>query len=148
MNKYNNGKIYKIIDENHCYIGSTTQTLNRRLQKHISNKKNDKIKMTSSKLNLDHSKIILIENCPCETKKQLLERERFWIDRCDCVNKIRPVITYDEKLDYNRIRNKNEDKIEYNRRRKIWRNFKSSWGFNNYLGTTLNLLDIDTDLFR
>ena len=41
MNKYNNSKIYKIIDNTNgsVYIGSTTQSINKRLSEHISNYK-------------------------------------------------------------------------------------------------------------
>ena len=37
MNKYRNGKIYKLIDltNDNIYIGSTIETLDRRLKRHI-----------------------------------------------------------------------------------------------------------------
>ena len=36
MNKYQNGKIYKIVDVgyNKCYIGSTTETVSQRMARH------------------------------------------------------------------------------------------------------------------
>ena len=41
MNKYQNGKIYKIVDVgyNKCYIGSTCEALSQRMARHRSNYK-------------------------------------------------------------------------------------------------------------
>ena len=65
----------------------------------------------------------------------------------NCVNKERPIITAQERKEYmNDYRKKNNQ--ELNSYRREWRKFKSSWGFNNYLGTSLNLLDIDITLFQ
>jgi Uri superfamily endonuclease len=55
MNKYNNGKIYKIIDNTNgnVYYGSTVQTLGERLSRHISSLN------CSSKINIEIIIIIL-----------------------------------------------------------------------------------------
>ena len=44
MNKYHNGKIYKVVDVgyNKCYIGSTTESLSQRMARHRSAYKNIK----------------------------------------------------------------------------------------------------------
>ena len=43
-------------------------------------------------------KMLLIEEYPCETKQELLWRERFWIDNNNCINKYKPIITKEEKI--------------------------------------------------
>ena len=66
MNKYHNGKIYKIVDVgyNKCYIGSTTETLSRRMAHHKCSFKHYKqglrTKVSSFELPLGHSKICYI----------------------------------------------------------------------------------------
>ena len=61
---YNNGKIYKIINENSetVYIGSTTQVLCQRYTRHHHKAQNHKI--------------ILIENYSCNSKEELCKREQ------------------------------------------------------------------------
>lgn len=94
MNKYLNGKIYKLVDNTNgnIYIGSTIKTLNRRLIKHKSEYKgylNEKSKFITSYdiiKNGDY-KMELIENYPCENKKQLEDREGFYIRNSNCINK-------------------------------------------------------------
>lgn len=153
MGDYSQGKIYEIIDDTgKRYIGSTIQRLRRRFKKHITEFKKHithKRKCSSIELNLDKAKISLLEKYPCNTRKELLERERYWIDNTECVNKMRPIITKEEKRQYNRDRAKLDGyKEKFNKRRKQLRHFKNSWGFNNYLGTSLNLLHISPDLFE
>jgi hypothetical protein len=81
--KYENGKIYKIISPNFekYYIGSTKESLNNRLSKHLhdwklhkNGERNDFI--TSFLLfQAGDYKIELIEDYPCESKKELHDRE-------------------------------------------------------------------------
>lgn len=68
MVNYNNGKIYKIINENNesIYIGSTVQKLSQRYSKHPHKKPNNKI--------------ILIENYSCDSCEELRKREQEVID--------------------------------------------------------------------
>jgi hypothetical protein len=150
MPDYTQGKIYQIIDdEGKRYIGSTTIKLYRRFSKHIHDNNSNKRKCSSIKLNLDKAEISLLEAYPCNSRKELLQRERYWIEKLECVNQMRPIITKEEKRKYNRDRTKVDGyKEQFNIRRKKWRHFKNSWGFNNYLGTSLNLLDISPDLFK
>ena len=148
MPDYLQGKIYKIVcnETGEIYIGSTTQSLRRRYKKHISDSKSDKRKCDSAKI-IKNSKILLIENYPCKSRKELLKKEREWIDKIDCINKRRPIITKKERKKYQSGYRK-ENKDELNEYRRNWRKYKSSWSYNNYLGTRLNLLDIDIDLFK
>jgi predicted GIY-YIG superfamily endonuclease len=82
-NIYNGGKIYKITNPNSekYYIGSTTKTLNKRFSLHKSyykmfkeNKHNNKLTVFDL-FDLGECSISLLENFPCNTKKELLERE-------------------------------------------------------------------------
>lgn len=90
MVNYKNGKIYKIISSNteDIYIGSTTLALSKRLSKHKSCIKAGKY--ISSKLVIDHGnyRIILVEDCPCDNKEQLIQREQYYLDlyKDICVN--------------------------------------------------------------
>jgi len=78
--------IYLIEDINDLkYVGSTTMKLNVRLSLHRHDKKRGKY-CSSSKLNLDNCIIIELERCNKEDKK---ERERYWINKIDCVNQIK-----------------------------------------------------------
>jgi predicted GIY-YIG superfamily endonuclease len=147
MPDYSKSKIYMIVSLKGIYIGSTTQSLNRRYQKHISESKNKNKRHCASKDILENSKIILLEDYPCKTRRELLWKEREWVDSMPCINKERPIITEEEKKQkYPKWRKNNND--HYNDYRKQWRKYKASWGYNNYLGTSLNLLDIDTTLFE
>lgn len=82
---YKNAKIYKLTGENGlCYYGSTIRDLNTRLIEHrCKSKKNFCI---TSKL-LTNPTIELLENYPCNNKIELLERERWYIENNECVNR-------------------------------------------------------------
>ena len=97
MSKYNSGKIYKIVDNTNgsVYIGSTIQTLTRRLTEHERNHHLQEInkgnKTTSIKIieNGFYS-IVLLKKFPCNSKQELLMEERKFMDAIECVNQIRP----------------------------------------------------------
>jgi hypothetical protein len=98
MPDYQKSKIYKIISNgtDDIYIGSTTETLSRRLAGHTRSYKTylgGKGNNVSSFniLKYGDAKIILIEECPCDSKEQLLAREQYYIDNTDCVNKYRAI---------------------------------------------------------
>ena len=106
INKYNEGKIYKItsLQSDKIYIGSTIQTLFKRLQSHKVDyeqylKGNKKYCSTSSELlKLDNYKIELIENIKCENKKELHDKEKEYILKFKdiCLNKFIPTRTDEE----------------------------------------------------
>ena len=106
MSKYERGKIYKIVDNtnNNIYIGSTIQTLKERLRCH------EKDLDSSSKSIIDNGDydILLIENYPCESKKELEAREGFYIRNNDCININVPGRTQKEYYQDNR-----EQKLQY-----------------------------------
>jgi len=77
--------IYCIEDINGLkYVGSTIQKLEYRLTRHKLNKKyTERRQCSSSKLNLDKCEIYSLEVCNELDRK---ERERYWINKIDCVN--------------------------------------------------------------
>lgn len=96
MVNYQNAKVYKIVDNTNgnIYVGSTCEsTLARRLAGHVKNYnlylKGKCNYVTSYEIikNNDYE-IVLLENCPCESKDQLKARERYYIESLDCVNKV------------------------------------------------------------
>jgi hypothetical protein len=87
-NKYQLGKIYKLTSEhtNKIYIGSTCEKLlSRRLSKHntgYNGWKNGTYTYTTSFVlfELGLVQITLLEDYPCNTKEELISRERHWIE--------------------------------------------------------------------
>ena len=105
MRDYKEGKIYKIVCDNTCltYYGSTCEKrLSRRLSKHRSNysdylKNPENNFCTSFKiLEGGNYNIVLVEHYPCNSKEELLQRERFYIENNECVNRNIPTRTYEE----------------------------------------------------
>jgi gas vesicle protein len=98
MNRYQNGKIYKIVGQNNdIYIGSTIQKLNDRFYLHKSDfrkyKLGKNIRGTSTfelfeKYGIENCRIELIENYPCESKRDLERREGEIIKTTKCINKV------------------------------------------------------------
>lgn len=91
MPDFQNGKIYKLVSDNtnKIYIGSTTMTLNDRLQRHKSNFKNNESSNSAKKLmRYDDVKIILLLDYPCNNKVELLLKEQEYMDlnKNICVN--------------------------------------------------------------
>jgi len=125
MNKYNDSKIYKIIDNtnDNVYIGSTCHKyLSQRLQKHIQGYrrylKGLEGRVTSYSIleNNDYN-IILLENVNCETVDQLKARERYYIENTpNCVNRNIPTRTSKEWCKQNYEANKDtilEERKQY-----------------------------------
>lgn len=97
MNKYENGKIYRIVcnTTNKNYYGSTTQPLSKRLYDHKAQYKKyliDKKQYYTAFeiIKEDNFDIILVEIVNCSCKLELEKRERFYIDNNECVNKCTP----------------------------------------------------------
>lgn len=91
MNKFNNGKIYKIRSPqtDMVYIGSTTQILCRRMSNHQSKYKGNTNKCSSVKiLEFGDAYIELIEDYPCDSKDKLNAREGHHMrTTLNCINK-------------------------------------------------------------
>lgn len=99
MVNYKLGKVYKLksIHSDDEYIGSTTKKyLSQRLTAHVASYnsyKNGKTNyVTSFKIiEMGDYQISLLESCPCESKDELLVRERYWIENAaNCINKVIP----------------------------------------------------------
>ena len=96
MNKYEMGKIYKIIDNTNGneYYGSTIVNLNERKSRHVTdykrylNKKTDYVLTSFEIIKNNNYKICLVEDFPCNSKKELETREAYYIRNNNCVNKI------------------------------------------------------------
>jgi hypothetical protein len=109
MPDYQLGKIYKIVCNvtGQVYYGSTCEpTLARRLAKHAGNFKRWSEGKKESHLTSfcilenNNYQIVLVEKCPCNDKMELQQRERFYIENNECVNKVIPNRTEEEKNIY------------------------------------------------
>ncbi len=86
-NRYQKGKIYKIINDvnDDIYIGSSCISLAKRKYYHkYDMKKSHKVALYSYlgelNLTLDDCRIILVEEYSCDNKMELIKREQYWID--------------------------------------------------------------------
>jgi hypothetical protein len=98
-NRYQNGKIYKIVDigYNKCYIGSTIEALSKRMSKHRDFHKlfhrgktlyfQSSIKLFD-KYGIENCNIEQIEKFPCNSREELTAREGYHIRDNECVNKV------------------------------------------------------------
>ena len=100
---YSKGKIYKIVCNTTglIYVGSTIQKLCERLRGHRSHYKlylkgKSRFYTSFDIIKNNNYEIILIENCPCNSKEELLREERKYIEKIDCLNKIIPTRTHKE----------------------------------------------------
>ena len=127
MPNYNNGKIYKIVNniDNMIYIGSTTTKLCYRMAVHRCNmikNKNATLYQHMRKLGIEYFTIVLIEEYPCSNKDQLLRRERYILELHNkqiLLNKNRPNRTNIERLQ--QMRNWHIDNKEYHANQmKLW----------------------------
>lgn len=95
MPDYSNSKLYKIWSPSHpgeIYIGSTTQSLARRMVGHRTKYKqylNGKCNYTTSFKIIEYgdAKIELIEKVECKDKEELTASEGYYIRTLNCVNK-------------------------------------------------------------
>ena len=113
INICKNSKIYKIVCDTTglVYVGSTVETLCRRLSGHKDKYKRylkgiSRYVTSFDIIKNDNYKIILIQSCPCNNKEELHREERKYIESIECVNKYIPGRTQKE---YNEI---NKDKIK------------------------------------
>ena len=163
MPNYQNAIIYKITCNTTglVYIGSTTTTLHKRMICHKckSNKSKSKIIIIEN----NYSSIVL-EKYPCNSKKELGIRERYYIETTpNTINKHIPTRTREEWYKTNESRLKkgsvkwnknNPEKLKYyqdyhreksNNTRRITNQFQRSWGGDKRHNN--NLLVISSDIF-
>ena len=111
MPNYNNGKVYKIVNniDNMIYIGSKTTRLCNRMNVHRFKMRNNNtatLYKHMRKIGLENFTIVLIECYSCSNKEQLLRRERYILDLHNkqiLLNKNRPNMTKIERLQQMRI---------------------------------------------
>jgi hypothetical protein len=116
MVNYQNGKIYRIVcnETGKQYIGSTTSSLALRLCQHKKLFKDGKSGTSKEVLQNGNYSIVLIQDCPCDRKEQLLQQERYYIETLDCVNKKIPLRTQHEWYE--------DNKEQYIARQMVWNN--------------------------
>lgn len=96
MVNYKEGKIYRLVCDTtgKQYIGSTCKQLSARLTSHRTQykrylaDKGDRYMSSFEILENNNYKIILIEPYPCENCDELRARERYWVEKSECVNSI------------------------------------------------------------
>ena len=101
------GRIYAVVNSDYSkvYIGSTTSNLKHRLQQHKHSLKDYQgagcryITVMEIIHDGDYD-IELVEEYECENRKQLLEREQFWIENTVCINTQRAVRTPEQLKQY------------------------------------------------
>ena len=97
---YENGKIYKLVSDGLIYYGSTIQSLQERLKNH---KKKSNRCSSKQIIEKENYQIILIELFPCNTKQELFNRERWYIENNECVNKAIPLQTRKEYRESHKV---------------------------------------------
>ena len=131
---YQNGKIYKIVCNitNKIYVGSTCKPrLCDRLGQHRAMYKRYLSGISESRYTSfdilkggDYS-IVLLELCPCESKEELLKKEREYIEKLDCVNKFIPGRTMQEWMNDNKEKIKEKNKVYWeNNKEKLSEKYK------------------------
>lgn len=113
MVNYKNSKIYKLINTttNKVYYGSTTQSLKTRLREHKCRRNYEKRETSKLLFNENDNVVIeLVEEVECNNKKELHDRERFYIENNECVNKVIPNRTLCEYYQDNKERIKKRNK--------------------------------------
>jgi hypothetical protein len=138
---YEKGKIYKLeCKDGHFYYGSTICELRKRLYQHKESSKKHPYHVYQhiNMIGWDKVKIVLIENFPCESRKQLTEKENQYIreNRNNelCLNTIlafhteetRKIAkktyyenTIEQRREYEKKRNQSEHRKEYNRQKRL-----------------------------
>ena len=99
MPNFSNSKIYRLVNDQipgTCYVGSTTQPLSHRYARHKSSFKHGYPISSAQLFMIGTPKIELLEEFPCNTNKELLVRERYYIENNNCVNACLPGRTQKE----------------------------------------------------
>jgi hypothetical protein len=85
MNRYHNGKIYKLVNtvDTRIYVGSTAMPLSKRLSAHKQSARYNPAQRVYEALNTvgwENVRIVQIEALRCDNKQELIAREQFYID--------------------------------------------------------------------
>ena len=113
--RFQKSKIYKLVNDelpNVVYYGSTTRPLWKRYSEHKYDACNrDNSYRISSSVKLFEKgtpKFELVEEYKCNNKKELHQRERWYIENNDCINRQIPTRTHAEYMRYWRKTKKNK----------------------------------------
>jgi len=106
MPDYQKGRVYRIDGGGLTYVGSTCETLCRRLTTHRDQIKHGQNISSKEVLSYPDAVITLVELYPCGSKEELIMRERYWYDIIPCVNKHRPFQSKEERSEYDIARGK------------------------------------------
>ena len=100
-NNFQNGKIYRLTcdDPNLIYYGSTIMSLEKRLKHHKSASNRS---VSRQMRDFGGLKIELLEQYPCNSKKELLDKEQYYIQNNQCINQRRALLTKEQRLQQKR----------------------------------------------
>jgi group I intron endonuclease len=84
-NRYEHSKVYKLVNDNddEIYVGSTTDALHKRMYSHKRDAKakpNMRVYHHLNKVGFENVRIVLIELFSCNSREELIRRERHWFD--------------------------------------------------------------------
>ena len=103
MPNFQLGKVYKLVNtvDDNIYVGSTCRTLKERISGHKCDAKrnpNCPVYVHIKNIGWNNVNIVLIENYPCNSKKELKFRERYYIELLKSeLNTIKPIESTDER---------------------------------------------------
>ena len=120
----NIGRIYKLIcNDGHYYIGSTIQTLDKRLYNHKTASKNNKTKLYDhiNKIGWNNVKIELIEELTINNRNELYNKEYIYIKQLYSLLCLNTHITIDDKeRKFNREKYEKNKKEEYIKQKRFY----------------------------
>ena len=135
MVNYNEGKIYFIGSKytDKIYVGSTCLKLNQRFICHKNHYKLNYKQSSNKILKYNDCQIYLLEKVKCNNKKELCEKERYYIELFDTVNKQIPNRTkkeYEKEYYHNNKEKKEKYKKQYyqNNKEKLNKSFQCECG--------------------
>ena len=139
MVNYENGKLYKIVCNTTglVYIGSTCQkSITQRLAQHKCDYKlyqQGKFNYLTSFKTLENENydIILLEKYPCKDMMELHQRERFYIENNECVNKQIPSRTKQQYIEDTKENKKINDKEYYEKNKETISKINKEYRQNN-----------------
>ena len=123
-NKYENAKIYKLVNnvDDAIYVGYTCQNLFQRLDEHKRKAKycakyniKQKVYKHLNEIGWEHVDIVLIEKVDCDNEKEVKERERYWIEELEAT--LNKKIPGRERKEY--CKDNKEDIAEYAKKYQI-----------------------------
>ena len=138
MCDYSQSKIYKVYSpsKNISYYGSTTHDLQKRLINHIRKYKYYKDGKTNyvsvnDVLECQDAVIELVENFSCNNRKELADREGYYIKNNECINKNIPGRTPEEYRLENIVYYKEYSKDYYNDNKDKFKKYSKEYRNNN-----------------